>query len=135
MKLKQFFNWIYANKKSLGSTITSALLSSAGIYASIATEVCPTIMIGSYDCGKLLGIALCVGVFVVTEFGICGRGFESIVDFLAKTQILKAEAQDKLLTKKAEAQIKKQERELAIAQEQAKLQAQIEAKINQLKSN
>lgn len=136
-KIKVFFSWIFANKKSLGSTIVSAVMAGAGITASWTISDLPQIMIGTFNIAPILFTLICVVCFVLNELGISGKGFEAISKYAARKEqeSIEKEAQAQIKAEKAEKlAIEKAAKAQIEADEKAKIDAEKAAKIEAKKA-
>lgn len=126
-KIKKFFTWIFANKKSLVGVISSgvATLSGTGV---IDIAFLPTIKVGAIDVAPIIYYGVLLTLAII---GVAGKGFEKIKDFFARKEQEKQEKQAKAIVKEAKKEIA-QEKKLAnqtqSEQEKAKAKADAEAK-------
>ena len=147
-KLKEIFKWIFANKKSLSSTVVNAVISGAGITASWAISDLPQIMVAEFNIAPILYTAIFAVCFILNELGICGKGFEAVQQFVdrkeqeklekeAHAQIKADEAEKMAIEKAAQAQLKAEEKALQAqikAEEKAKAESEYAAKIEAKKA-
>lgn len=104
-KLKTFFSWVWANKKTLLGTLLAVV---SGVLTAIATNAD---LIMDLPALTFLGInwtAVVVGalVFAGVEVGVIGKGFETIAGYAERTAILKAQKEEKAILKQAKKEIK-----------------------------
>lgn len=121
-KLKEFFQWLFANKKSTLATIGNAGfagIATAGIWS---LDGIPPILVNGFDIAPIIYTIIVVGLAAVVELGICGKGFEQVKDFFARIAVSK----EAKAVAKAEKQAKAEEEKKAKAL--AKEQAEIDAK-------
>lgn len=123
--MKKFIKWIYANKISLSATISNAVTASVGITASWTIDSLPSLIMDGVNIAPIIYTAICLITFVATEFGITGRGFESVITFLANKQIITEERAKVLLEKSQLSLIKKAEKLQKKAEEEAVQQSLI----------
>lgn len=130
-KIKQFFTWIWSNKKTLTGIASTAVISLSGTGVIDVTTL-PELAIGGFNITPILyyGVLLvlaCVGVF--------GKGFESIKEYADRIASEKAEKADKAIMKEAKAELKAEQKlanqtqaqqEKATAKEEAKKLADAE---------
>lgn len=126
-KIKTFFTWIFANKKSLTGVVSAgvATLSGTGV---IDIKFLPTLMVGSVDVAPIIyyGVLL---VFAI--IGISGKGFEKIKDFFARKDTEKAEKEAKAIVKEAKKEIAQAQKQATQTQAQ-KEKAEAKAKAEEL---
>lgn len=133
-KIKQFFTWLFCNKKTVGAHISmfvgsvTAVLNGTGVI-DISTLL--PIYIGGFNIMPILFYGL---LTVVVLIGAGGKGWEKISDYFARVAKEKAnkdvESKRKSLEKEAKKLIadkKKQEKADAKAKEAAKTQEEKEA--------
>lgn len=123
--MKKFIKWIYANKISLSATISNAVAASVGITASWAIDSLPSLIVDGVNIAPIIYTVICLITFVATELGITGRGFESVITFLANKQIITEERAKVLLEKSQLSLIKKAEKLQKKAEEEAVQQSLI----------
>lgn len=123
--MKKFIKWIYANKISLSATISNAVTASVGITASWTIDSLPSLIMDGVNIAPIIYTVICLITFVATEFGITGRGFESVITFLANKQIITEERAKVLLEKSQLSLIKKAEKLQKKAEEEAVQQSLI----------
>ena len=85
-KIKAVLKWILANKKSLSSTVVNAVGAGAGITASWTVEALPQIMFNSFNIAPILYTVVFAICFILNEFGICGKGFETVSAYIDRKQ-------------------------------------------------
>lgn len=118
-KIKQFFTWIYANKKSLLGVVSSALMtiSGAGVIDVASLDF---LMVGGVNLTPYLYYAI-LAVFAI--IGVTGKGFENIKDFFARKAVEKANKEAKAIEKEAKKELaneKKKANQTQAEQEKAK---------------
>lgn len=123
--MKKFIKWIYANKISLSATISNAVAASVGITASWTIDSLPSLIVDGVNIAPIIYTVICLITFVATELGITGRGFESVITFLANKQIITEERAKVLLEKSQLSLIKKAEKLQKKAEEEAVQQSLI----------
>lgn len=114
-KIKQFFTWIFANKKTLlgiGSSAV-AVLSGTGV---IDVATLPELLIRGFNLTPVLYYAV---LALLSILGITGKGFESINTFFARKDAEKIEKEEKALRKEAKKELKAEEKKANQTQAQA----------------
>ena len=92
-KLKTIGKWLWANKKTLGGTLSVALIGASGA-GLIDVSGLPELLIAGFNITPILYYVF-LGVFAL--IGVYGKGLEKIADFFARVGLIKAKkAQDKL---------------------------------------
>lgn len=109
-KVKEFFKWLFANKKSLIGTIVGAVGAGAGITASWKISSLPIIAIKGYNIAPIVYTVICIFAFILNELGICGKGFEKVADYLARTDLIKAQKEEKAILKEAKKELLDEEK-------------------------
>lgn len=125
-KIKTFFTWIFANKKSLAGVASAsvATLSGTGV---IDIKFLPTLMVGAVDVAPIIYYGV---LLVLAIIGISGKGFEKIKDFFARKEAEKAEKEANAIVKEAKKEIAQQKKlanQTQAEQEKAKAKAEAEA--------
>lgn len=118
-KIKQFFTWIYANKKTLLGIVSSALMtiSGAGVIDVASLDF---LMVGGVNLTPYLYYAI---LAVCAIIGVTGKGFENIKDFFARKAVEKANKEAKAIEKEAKKELaneKKKANQTQAEQEKAK---------------
>lgn len=131
-KLKSFFTWLFANKKSLvGIASTSvATLSGTGV---IDISFLPTLLVNGFDVAPIIYYGI---LFILAILGVCGKGFESIKTFFERKAVESAEKQEKAIIKEAKKEIANAEKlanQTQAEQEKAKLKEEEEKKAQEEK--
>lgn len=136
-KIKQFFIWIWANKKTLIGTIAGATATLTGTQV-IDISGLPALLIGGVDVTPI--IYYCA-LLALTLIGVFGKGLESIKGFFIRIGILKEAKLEKKILKEAKKEIEQEEKLLNQSQaekekneEKAKLEEEYRAKINAKKA-
>ena len=107
--IKKFFQWIWANKKSLLGTIAALATSAATGYATYGgyfSFLPPLMWLGI----NWTAILVALGIFILLELGVTGKGFERIATFLKRIAEEKAAKEEKAVVKEAEKAIKSEEK-------------------------
>ena len=142
-KIKQFFTWVYCNKKTLGgwlSSLASAVIGAlAGTGVIDAGSIAP-LFIGNFNITPVLFYAI---LFVFAIIGIKGKGLEKIKEYFKRKEEEAAnkaiiaseknkEKEAKAVIKEAKAKIKKEEKEAKkkAKEEEAKTKAAEKAKVD-----
>lgn len=127
--MKAFFKWLFANKRSVSSTIANAVTSFTSAVSAMTVEGLPAVMVGTFNAAPVLVCVIFAAVFVLVEIGITGRGFEDVITFLAKQKVHDTAAANKAAQKAQDkalaAAMKAQKAAEAAADEQAKVAAKI----------
>lgn len=107
--IKKFFQWIWANKKSLLGTITALATSVATGYATYGGyfSFLPEL---NWLGINWMSVIVALVIFVLLELGVTGKGFEKIATFLKRIADEKKAKEEKKIEKEAEAQIKADEK-------------------------
>lgn len=108
-KVKKFFTWIRANKKSLIGTIGALVTSIATAYATYGgyIDFLPTLVLFGLDITAILVGVIC---FVLVELGVTGKGFETIQAFFDRKKVEDAEKEQKAIVKEAQKELKAEEK-------------------------
>lgn len=135
-KIKQFFQWIYANKKTLIGTIAGAVttLSGTGV---INISGLPALNIGSFN---LTPVIYYGALLALTLLGVFGKGVESIAEFFERIGLIKAEKEQNAIIKQAQKEIKAEEKianrtQTETDKEQARKDAEEKAKAEKAKAD
>lgn len=128
-KIKQFFTWLYANKKTLTATATNALVHSASGFAAISfLDLPPILLPNGFDISKIVYIAIFCVSFILTQLGVSDKGFEFIQTYLTRKANEQVQKEEKEIKKIALAEIKAEQKKANQTQaEQEKAQAKAEA--------
>lgn len=130
-KIKKFFTWLFANKKSLLGTLVGAVGATAGIAASWTIESLPTIMVKDFNAAPIIYTAVCVILFILNELGVSGKGFESIKTFFERIEQVKLAKEEKAIVKEAKKElVVEQKRANQTQAEQEKAKAKADAVAN-----
>ena len=108
-KIKEFFVWLWANKKTLLGTITAFATSVATGYATYGgyfSFLPPLMWLGINWTAVLVALA----IFVLLELGVTGKGFEKIATFFNRIAAEKQAKEEKQIEKEAEQSIKAEEK-------------------------
>ena len=148
-KIKEFFQWIWANKKTLLGTVTAVATSIATGYATYGGyfSFLPEI---NWLGINWMAVIVALVIFALLELGVTGKGFETIAAFFKRiadekkakeenaaakeaAKAIKAEEKAKekevkAAEKEAKALVKGEEKAKAKAEAKAELKAQLEAK-------
>lgn len=124
-KIKQFFSWIFANKKTIIGTIGALATSGATAYATYGGyfSFLPELMIGNFNVMSVIVGLVC---FLLVELGVTGKGFESIATFgerIMKETEVKHQKQILKLAKKEIAEEEKKANQTQAEQEKAEAKA------------
>lgn len=108
-KIKSFFKWVWANKKTLIGTI-------GGVFSGIATAVAtnsdailalPELLVFNFNITPILSGVL---VFAGVEIGVIGKGFELLSQWQKRKEAEAEEKEIKLATKTAKKEIANEEK-------------------------
>jgi len=107
--IKKFFQWIWANKKSLLGTITALATSVATGYATYGGyfSFLPEL---NWLGINWMSVIVALVIFVLLEIGVTGKGFEKIATFFKRIAEQKAAKEEKAIEKEAEKAIKDAEK-------------------------
>ena len=125
-KVKQFFTWIWSNKKTLLGITSGAVMTLSGAEV-IDVSALPELPVGGFNITPILYYGVLLAIAIV---GICGKGFESIKTYAERIASEKALKQEKAIIKEAKAQLKAEEKlanQTQAEQEKAQAKAQAEA--------
>ena len=123
-KIKTFFQWLFANKKTLCGIASAgvATLSGTGI---IDVSVLPELLISGFNITPVIYYGV---LLIVSLIGISGKGFESVQTFFERIGILKAEKENKAIVREAQKELKAEQKVANQTQaEQEKAQAKADA--------
>lgn len=119
-KIKSFFSWIWANKKSLLGIVSGSIMALSGAEV-IDVSALPELNIGGFNITPIIYYGI---LLIIALIGVFGKGFESIQEFANRIAELKAEKEQKQIDKEALAEIKAEEKQAN--QTDAQIQAQTE---------
>lgn len=123
-KVKKFFTWIFANKKTLVGTLSASLMTLGGT-GVINVSSLPDLTIGGFNITKVLYYGV---LAVLALFGVFGKGLEKIETYFARMKEVKATKEQNAIVKQAEKEIKAEEKKANQTQaEQDKQKAKEEA--------
>lgn len=125
-KIKKFFSWIWANKKTLLGLTSSAVIGLSGTEV-IDVSALPELAVGGFNITPVLYYGV---LLILALVGVFGKGFESIKEYADRIAQEKAEKQEKADRKEAEAELKAEEKlanQTQAQQEKAQAKAQAEA--------
>lgn len=126
-KIKQFFVWVWCNKKSLGGVCSSAVIALSGT-GVIDVNSLPALYIGSFN---ITPIVYYLFLIALTIIGITGKGFEKIQTFFERVGLLKQQKEENAIIKEAKKEIANEEKlanQTQAEQEKARIKAENEAK-------
>ena len=135
-KIKKFFNWVWANKKTLSGTLAALVASIGTAFATYGGQFSflpPLNWLGV----NWTSVIVSVFVFVLAEFGVTGKGFETIANFTKRIAVQEAFKEEKAIVKEAKREIAhdekvanqtKDQQERAKAKEEAERKAEAEKK-------
>lgn len=114
-KIKKFFQWIFANKKTLIGTISALVTSCATAYATYGGyfTFLPELVWLGIDWTTIL---VAVGSFIFLELGVTGKGFETIATFFNRKAQEDDEKQAKAILKEAKAELKAEQKQAELSQ-------------------
>lgn len=131
-KIKKFFTWLWANKKTLLGTASTAVLTlsatdviPANNLPAIAVSGCNITPIVYYACLALISL-----------LGVFGVGIEKIEDFFQRIGAIKAKKEEKAILKEAKKEIieaEKKENQSQVEKEKAKAKEEAERKAKEEK--
>lgn len=120
-KLKKFFLAIWANKKTILGTASSAVIVASGS-GLIDVNLLPAWEINGFNLTPLI-YYVCLSVF--TLIGIFGKGLEGIKTFFERIGLIKATKEEEKIKKEAEKEIVAEEKAKAIAESEAQKRADL----------
>lgn len=129
-KLKNFFSWIWSNKKSLLGTIGGLV---SGVATAIATNsdailALPELLVFNFNLTPILAGLL---VFAGVEVGVVGKGFEWVSQYKARKEAENAEKERKAILKEAKKEIAEAQKKATQTQAE-KEKAEAKAKAEEL---
>ena len=125
-KIKQFFTWVWSNKKTLLGVISGGVMTLSGAEV-INVSALPELPMGGFNITPLIYYGV---LLVIAIFGVCGKGFESIKEYAERIAQIKVEKQEKAIMKEAKAELKAEEKlanQTQAEQEKAKAKEEAEA--------
>lgn len=126
-KIKEFFTWIWSNKKSLTGIASSATIALSGT-GIIDVSALPELPINGFNITPIIYYGV---LLVLALIGISGKGFESIKTYAERIAKEQAEKQELAIIKEAKAELKAEQKlanQTQAEQEKAKAKADAEAK-------
>ena len=105
-KVKQFFTWIWCNKKTLLGTASTAVLTLSGTGVIDVNGIAP-LYIGGFNITPLV-YYVCLAI--LSLLGVFGKGIEDIKTFFERVGLIKAEKEKNALIKEAKKEIKAEEK-------------------------
>lgn len=105
-KVKKFFTWIFANKKTLIGTLSASLMTLGGT-GVIDVSALPDLTIGGFNITPVIYYGV---LAVLALVGVFGKGFEKIEQFFARMKCVKAEKEQNAIVKQAEKELKAEEK-------------------------
>ena len=131
-KIKQFFTWLWCNKKTLVGTASTAVISLSATDV-IPADNLPTLIFSGVNITPIFYYA-CLSI--LSLFGVFGVGLEKIEDFFQRMSLLKDKKEEKAILKEAEKEIANEEKvanQTQAQQEKAKAKAETEQKAKEVK--
>lgn len=125
-KVKQFFTWIWCNKKTLLGTASTAVITLSGTGVIDANSIAP-LYVGGMNITPFVYYG-CLAVIAL--FGVFGKGIEDIKTFFDRVGLIKANKEENAIMREAEKEIKAEQKlanQTQAEQEKAKAKAQAEA--------
>lgn len=125
-KVKQFFTWLWCNKKTLLGTASTAVITLSGTGVIDVNGIAP-LYVGGVNVTPFVYYG-CLAV--ISLFGVFGKGVEDIKTFFERVGLIKAEKQQNAIIKEAEKEIKAEQKlanQTQAQQEKAQAKAQAEA--------
>ena len=129
-KIKKFFTWIFANKKTLIGTLSASVMTLSGTGVIDITAL-PDITIKGFNFAPVIYYGV---LTVLTLIGMFGKGFEKIDEFFTRIGVIKAEKEQKAIVKQAEKEIKAEEKKANQTQAEHDKQQAKEDAINKAKA-
>lgn len=124
-KIKQFLQWIYANKKTLAGTTSAAVAVASGT-GIIPVSSLPALLVNGFNLTPILFYGL-LGIFIL--IGVFGKGLESVQAFFERIGVLKAEKEQKQIEKEAAKELKAEEKEQKRIEKEAAKELKAEEKV------
>jgi hypothetical protein len=125
-KIKKFFTWVWANKKTLLGTASTAVASLSAMRLIPAHDL-PVIAYKGINVTNVLYYAT---LAVIALLGVFGVGFEKIEEFFKRKGLIKAQKEEKAIVKEAKKEIvtaQKTANQTQAQQEKARTKALAEA--------
>lgn len=129
-KVKKFFTWIFANKKTLIGTLSASVMTLSGT-GVIDVSALPDLTIKGFNITPVLYYGV---LAVLALFGVFGKGFEKIEEFFARMKVVKAEKEQNAIVKQAEKELKAEQKKANQTQAQQEKNQAKEDAINKAKA-
>ena len=129
-KIKKFFTWIFANKKTLIGTLSASLMTLSGT-GVIDVSALPDLTIKGFNFTPVIYYGVLV---VLALFGVFGKGLEKIEEFFARMKVVKAEKEQNAIVKQAEKELKAEQKKANQTQAQQEKNQAKEDAINKAKA-
>ena len=129
-KIKKFFTWIFANKKTLIGTLSASVMTLSGTGVIDVTAL-PDLSIKGFNFAPVIYYGVLV---VLTLIGVFGKGFEKIEEFFARIGVIKAEKEQNAIVKQAEKELKAEQKKANQTQAQQEKNQAKEDAINKAKA-
>lgn len=127
-KIKQFFSWIWANKKSLCGVGSGAVMTLSGI-GVIDVAGLPALLIGGFNITPIIYYAILLAGALV---GVTGKGFETIKCFAERVAQLRASKEQHKIDKIAKKELKAEQKlanQTEVQKEKSEVKAQAEKEL------
>lgn len=105
-KIKKFFTWIFANKKTLIGTLSASVMTLSGT-GVIDVSALPDLTISGFNFTPVIYYGVLV---VLALFGMFGKGLEKIETYFARMKEVKATKEHNAIVKQAEKEIKAEQK-------------------------
>lgn len=105
-KIKKFFTWIFANKKTLIGTLSASVMTLSGT-GVIDVSALPDLTIKGFNITPVLYYGV---LAVLALFGVFGKGLEKIETYFARIKEAKATKEQNAIVKQAEKELKSEEK-------------------------
>lgn len=126
-KIKQFFTWVFCNKKTILGTASTALIALGG---TEVIDVCslPELNVNGFNLTPILYYVL-LGVFALV--GVYGKGLEKIKTFFDRMGLIKKQKEQKALVNEVKKELANEQKianKTKAQQEKARIKAEEEQK-------
>lgn len=129
-KIKKFFTWIFANKKTLIGTLSASVMTMSGT-GVIDVSALPDLTIKGFNITPVLYYGV---LAVLALLGVFGKGFEKIEEFFARMKVVKATKEQNAIVKQAEKELKAEQKKANQTQAQQEKNQAKEDAINKAKA-
>lgn len=127
-KIKQFFSWVWANKKTLCGIGSGAVMTLSGT-GVIDVAGLPALLVGGFNITPLIYYAV---LLVIALVGVTGKGFETIKGFAERVAQLNANKEQHKIDKLAAKELKAEQKlanQTEVQKEKSEVKAQAEKEL------